>query len=486
MGPHRWKRTYDKAQLSTVTTPQDIASSASRLYSAPSETPQSSQSAASSQLRESASKDWLRSKKLFAESAPISKKTSAKPRRDWGYQSERSTKAKISIVAGVLALFVIVAASIFLILNPDAFPRAVATLPKPELPKSEASKPSPPKPPVAEVAPPVISNISDSEVTESSVVITWITNEKATSQVEYGTTTSYGRASEPDAELVTEHRVKLSALNPSATYYYRVKSKSANGKLAESSTDRTFTTTAPPDTTPPVIAGIKITDVSDSTVTIAWATDEKATSQVEYGMSASYGATTSADENLVTNHSVTINGLEADKTYYFRVKSRDAKKNEAAVDASQPFRTQPPVPTGPEVGKRAPDFTVYTMDGAPVTLSKLRGKVVMVNFWAIGCGACVAEMPDIEAVYKTWSGPKEIRILAINAGDHSIYIRNFIEEEKMTLPIYVDSDRTAVKDYQIYRIPRTFFIDSRGIIRKIELGRFDNQEQIKEALNSLQ
>jgi thiol-disulfide isomerase/thioredoxin len=110
----------------------------------------------------------------------------------------------------------------------------------------------------------------------------------------------------------------------------------------------------------------------------------------------------------------------------------------------------------------------------------------MINFWAVGCGACVAEMPDIDEVYKTWSGSKELEILAINAGDYEMYIKNKVEEEKWTLPIFVDSDRTAVAKYQISRIPRTFFIDTNGIIRKIEMGRFDNYDQIKEALNSLQ
>jgi cytochrome c biogenesis protein CcmG/thiol:disulfide interchange protein DsbE len=226
--------------------------------------------------------------------------------------------------------------------------------------------------------------------------------------------------------------------------------------------------------------------VSDISATIAWTTNEKATSQVEYGTSASFGSSTAMDEILTTSHSVTINGLEGEKTYYFRIKSKDAKKNEAASETNQTFKTMTPVPTGLEVGKRAPDFTVYTIDGDPVTLSRLRGKIVMINFWAIGCSACVAEMPDIEAVYKTWSGPKELKLLAINAGDHPLYIEKFIREEQYTIPMYIDSDHDALSEYQISRIPRTYFIDSQGIIRKIELGRFDNQNQITAALNSLQ
>ena len=466
-------------------------SQAPRQHSAQSDIQQISKPTLSSQLEDSASKDYLRSGKLSTDSALVTEKARPRTRRDWDYHPEESSKAKIiAVVVSVVAL-VIVVASLVLIRNPDVIPRAIASLPKLELPKSEAPKPSlpqsqppSPKPPVVEVAPPTMSNVSHSEVTESSVIITWVTSEPCTSQVEYGATTNYGKILDSGGALVISHKVTLNSLNASTEYHFKVVSKNAKGIFAQPSTDGTFITPAPPDTTPPVISGIGTTDVSDTTITIAWVTNEKATSQVEYGTSNSYGSTTATDENRVTAHSIPISGLEPNKAYYFKVKSRDASKNEAALEANQPFKTQPPVPTGPEVGKRAPDFTVYRLDGTPVTLSKLRGKIVMVNFWAIGCGACVAEMPDIEAVYKT--RPPNLAILAINAGDHSIYIENFIKEEKLTLPIYVDSDRVAVKEYQIYNIPRTFFVDSSGIIRKIELGRFETQDEIREALSSLQ
>ncbi len=483
MGPHRFRRAYDKTQLSTVTTPQDVASSTPKSHSIPAQSQQQPQPASSSHHREYASSQLqdVASKEPFLKSitkdASVFEKTSAQPRRDWDYQSTESSKVKKAIVSGVLTL-VVIAVVMFLFMVRPNIPQTASSTPSSPTPSPQT------KPPIVEIAAPTISSIRVSEITESSVVISWVTNEKATSQVEYGTTTTYGISTEIDAELRTEHRMRLNALNPNTLYHFKVSSKNASGK-AESSTDRNFTTAAPPDTTPPLITGIKIIDVSDTTVTIAWMTDEKATSQIEYGTSTSYGSTTSANENLVTNHTVTISGLESDKSYYFKVKSSDAKKNEAVAAASQPFRTQAPVPTGPEVGKRAPDFTVYTIDGAAVTLSQLRGKIVMVNFWTIGCGACVAEMPDIEAVYKTWAGTKGLRILAINAGDHPIYIRNFIQEQKTTLPIFIDPDRTAVRDYQISLIPRTFFIDSSGIIRKIQLGSFDNQQQIKEALDAL-
>lgn len=430
-------------------------SQAPQHYPAPGEPQQISHAEPSSQLKESASKDWLRST-----------------------QYEKSSKAKNAVIAGVVAIFIIGVGVFYWGINYN--------VPQTTSPNVTQPQPTPQTPPPVAAAPLTISDISVSGVTESSVVITWTTNEPSTTQLDYGITNSYGKTSDLSGTLVTSHKVQLSSLNPSTTYHYKVLSKNAGGKIAISPSDSTFITAAPPDITAPVIAAITVPDVSDTTVTIAWTTNEKATTQVEYGTSASYGSTTPMEELLVTSHSITINGLEAEKTYYFRVKSKDATKNETVSDTNQTFKTLAPVPTGLEVGKRAPDFTIYTLDGDPVTLSKLRGKIVMINFWAIGCSACVAEMPDIEAVYKTWSGPKELKLLAINAGDHPIYIEKFKKEENLTMPIYIDSDKTAITGYQISRIPRTFFIDSTGMIRKIELGRFDNQSQLINALNSLQ
>ena len=393
-----------------------------------------------------------------------------------GGGSFENSKDRLLVAVRIAALIVFIAVIAFIVfVNKEAIQSAISAF----------SKSTPAIHVASDVVPPGIGQISASEVTQDSVMITWVTDEPATSQVEYGTTTDYGNPTAFDANLATDHNVKVNSLDPSKTYYYRVMSKDASGNPAMSSTVETFTTAAPPDTAPPMISGVKLTDVSDSTATITWVTDEKATTRVDYGTTTAYGSTTSSDDSLITDHSVTLSGLEADKTYYFRLKSMDFRENEAVLDTNQSFKTLPPIPTGPDVGKRAPDFTVYSLDGKQVALSELRGKIVMVNFWALACGACMAEMPDLEAVYKTLDHEK-LEVLAINAGDYEIYIKNKIEEEKWTLPIFIDSDRVAVEEYEITSIPRTFFIDSNGIIRKIEMGRFDNQDQIKEALNSLQ
>jgi hypothetical protein len=90
---------------------------------------------------------------------------------------------------------------------------------------------------------PVISGITSSNLTGSGAVITWSTNEPATSHVGYGTTTDYGLSTTLDSTLVTSHSVALTGLAASTPYHYRVKSTDASGNTAVSG-DNTFTTPA--------------------------------------------------------------------------------------------------------------------------------------------------------------------------------------------------------------------------------------------------
>jgi internalin A len=86
------------------------------------------------------------------------------------------------------------------------------------------------------------------------------------------------------------------------------------------------------DETPPVISGVSASDITETTATVSWTTDEAATSQVEYGLTASYGSATLLDSTLVTSHSVLLSDLDADTTYHYRVKSKDASGNEAVSE----------------------------------------------------------------------------------------------------------------------------------------------------------
>jgi phosphodiesterase/alkaline phosphatase D-like protein len=182
-----------------------------------------------------------------------------------------------------------------------------------------------PTPARQDITPPVISNVASTSTT-SGATVTWNTNEAATSQVEYGLTTGYGSNSALDTVLVNNHSVTLTGLASATTYHYRVKSKDGASNEAVSG-DFSFTTAVPPDITPPVISGVGFSNITTSSAAIYWTTNEAATSQVEYGLTTSYGSTTTQDTRLTTNHSLGLTGLISNTTYHFRVISRDASNN---------------------------------------------------------------------------------------------------------------------------------------------------------------
>ncbi len=185
--------------------------------------------------------------------------------------------------------------------------------------------------------PPSITNISASDITETSATITWATDEPATSQVEYGETADYGLSTTLDEELVTSHSVSLSGLEPNTIYHFRVKSKDEAGNEAASE-DKTFTTSALPDTTPPMISEVNVSNIAESSATITWTTNEPATSQVEYGTTSAYGLSSPLDTNLVTSHSASLSNLASNTAYHFRIKSKDASDN-LAVSEDYSFST---------------------------------------------------------------------------------------------------------------------------------------------------
>ncbi|WP_297363875.1 NAD(P)H-dependent oxidoreductase subunit E, partial [Thauera sp.] len=107
--------------------------------------------------------------------------------------------------------------------------------------------------------------------------------------------------------------------------YYRVLSRDAAGNLAISG-DFTFITLAL-DALPPVISNVTSGNIASSSAQINWNTDEASTSQVEYGLTSSYGNVSPLNPALVTAHSVTLTGLNANTTYHYRVLSEDASGN---------------------------------------------------------------------------------------------------------------------------------------------------------------
>ena len=174
--------------------------------------------------------------------------------------------------------------------------------------------------------PPAISGVAVKDVTTTTATVTWTTNEQSDSQVEYGLTIAFGFTTPVNASLVTSHSVTITGLNPGTYYYYRVTSRDLTGNPMQSERFELLTS----DDTPPVTSSVIVTDISSSSATVKWETDERSDSQVEYGLTANYGSVSNIDSTLVRSHTVALTGLAAQTTYHFRVKSTDYWGNTSA------------------------------------------------------------------------------------------------------------------------------------------------------------
>jgi hypothetical protein len=213
-----------------------------------------------------------------------------------------------------------------------------------------------------DTTPPTISSVQSTNVTSVGATITWTTNEASDTQVEYGTTTSYGFSTTLNTSMVTSHSQALSGLTAGTLYHYRVKSRDATGNLATSG-DFTFTT-ATPDTTAPTISAVQATNVTSNGATITWTTNEAADTQVEYGTTTGYGSSTTLNTSMVTNHSQPLGGLAASTLYYYRVLSKDAAGN-LATSGDFTFTTGAADTTPPTISGVAAGS--ITSSGATIT-----------------------------------------------------------------------------------------------------------------------
>jgi cytochrome c biogenesis protein CcmG/thiol:disulfide interchange protein DsbE len=128
-------------------------------------------------------------------------------------------------------------------------------------------------------------------------------------------------------------------------------------------------------------------------------------------------------------------------------------------------------PLPPRIGSNAPDFTVQDEQNK-VTLSQLRGQVVVLNFWATWCPPCVEEVPSLVEMQRRLKA-KGVTVVAVSVDVDDKAYRHFVNEHNVNLLTVRDPDQKSNGLYGTSRFPETFVIDRNGVVRRKFIGAVD-------------
>jgi peroxiredoxin len=125
----------------------------------------------------------------------------------------------------------------------------------------------------------------------------------------------------------------------------------------------------------------------------------------------------------------------------------------------------------PQPGFLAPEFSLEEMNGESVSLSSLRGRPVLINFWASWCPPCRSEMPAMQELFAEFAD-QGFTILAVNATnqDDLSEMKRFVEDNQLQFPILLDQSGTVANLYNLQSLPTSLFINKEGIVENLVIG----------------
>jgi peroxiredoxin len=112
----------------------------------------------------------------------------------------------------------------------------------------------------------------------------------------------------------------------------------------------------------------------------------------------------------------------------------------------------------------APQLALTDLQGKPVSIEDYRGQVILVNNWATWCPPCKTEMPELQAYY-TAHATEGFVVVAIESGEPADQVTSFVQEYRMSFPVWLDPQSTALEIFQNWNLPSSYVIDRDGIVR---------------------
>jgi thiol-disulfide isomerase/thioredoxin len=162
----------------------------------------------------------------------------------------------------------------------------------------------------------------------------------------------------------------------------------------------------------------------------------------------------------------------------------DAVRFSPPAGAEQVDKFGPKPPAVEMEGEPAPDFTLPLLDGGEFTLSKARGSIVILDFWATWCGPCRIAMPVLSEVSREFAD-KGVKLISIDLEEDPADVKAFLSQMGLDVTVALDRDSSVAQAYQVSGIPQTVIVGRDGVIQKVHVGLWampefstdDSQEQ---------
>lgn len=123
-------------------------------------------------------------------------------------------------------------------------------------------------------------------------------------------------------------------------------------------------------------------------------------------------------------------------------------------------------------GQNVPEFAARDMTGYLWRLSDLKGKAVLINFWASWCEPCLNEMPSLQTVAELY-GPDKLLVLAVNFKQSNPTIQNFVQKTALQLPVLPDPQGLVARQWGVKAFPTTVLVSADGKVRAVVQGEVD-------------
>ena len=127
-------------------------------------------------------------------------------------------------------------------------------------------------------------------------------------------------------------------------------------------------------------------------------------------------------------------------------------------------------------GLHAPEFSLPSLSGSTMALSSLRGKVVLIDFWAQWCEPCKKELPQLDKLSKEYAG-KGVVIVAVNIDKQRENAERMVKQLGVSLPVLLDPAGSVAGSYDLPKMPTSFVVDKKGIVRYVNEG-FDGPKDV--------